>query len=353
VNQFGPIWPASGAREHHGQRVEAGRPDIWQVPTGLFRHADAWLNHPAWLRAGTSLGPGMLPLFVTLGDALRLVENIVDSGREVDVLAQLVQQPGTPTNPLSAGLLDQARNPAEGLCALFRYSDVTHPHLMFSCEASAAGTALTMRPNSPLSPAAFAFLAGILAIMVVRYLQRFAPHCADDLVIGLPGHATLLSEKLGVPITQQPGDMCSLVIAPALAARPNPGHDPQLWQIALDRLADLERAVRRPDLIMRLEAVIGERLSRDARLPTLAEAASALGVSDRTLSRRLADVGTGLREIADRVRERRARQMIAMRGVEIDDIACQLGYPDRASFSRHFRAWFGTSPAEYRRSLDG
>lgn len=349
MNTHARLWPeASRTPLAAGLEPGAETGSARLVPTGLFRHFDSWLGHPAWLRAGTSLGPGLLPLFLPLADALRLAENVTDHGHEGQLIDLLLAQQGTPTNPVAAGLLDQARTAGDGLLALARYVNVTHHHLLFSADAGQRQWSLEMSTRLPLSHRSFILFGATLVAVLVRYLQRFGRIEPDQISIAMPGLASLLAGRLGITIAEQAGSTISIALAKELALRENPGHDPQLWQLSVDRLVGLERAASRPELISRLEDFISEILSRQRRVPALTEAARGLGMSDRTLSRQLADLGIGLRDVADRVRERRARQLIGVTTLDIDEIAAQLGYPDRTSFSRRFRNWFGTSPADYR-----
>lgn len=326
--------------------IDGARP----VPSGIFRHADVWLGHPAWLRAGTSLGPGMLPLFVPLAEALRLAANVVAQGQQPLLITLALQQQGTPINPMAAALLDQAPDAGAALAAVARYFNATHPHLLLLLSRHEGQVAVSLRVRQPVPHGSFTLFSALLVALIGRYLQRFGAPASGQLTITVPGFADALSAGLGVAVAEVRTAACRIAMPAAAADRPNPGHDPILWQVALDRLADLEQAAARPDLPSRLDAVIAETLDRHGRLPTLAETSRRLGMSERTLSRRLADLGIGLRDIAERQRERRARQMIAETRLGIDEIAARLGYPDRSSFTRHFRAWFGTSPARYRSS---
>lgn len=79
------------------------------------------------------------------------------------------------------------------------------------------------------------------------------------------------------------------------------------------------------------------------------EAAKRLGLSERTLRRRLEEEGTSFRERLDHVRRARALEMLAHDDVQ--SVAKQLGFVDSRSFQRAFRRWSGMTPLEYRRSL--
>jgi AraC-like DNA-binding protein len=101
---------------------------------------------------------------------------------------------------------------------------------------------------------------------------------------------------------------------------------------------------------------IGQRLTRMIELeddwyPSLAEAASRLAVSERTLHRRLAEEGTTLTAVVDDARYRKARRLLAQRRMTIDAVAFAVGFADPSSFSRAFKRWSGMSAQDYRRTL--
>lgn len=319
------------------------------VPTGVFRHLDTWLAHPVWLRTGTALGPGMLPLFVPMADALLIVENVVAHGQAEPVLRLMLRHSPTAANPVSASLLDHAPDLPSGLAGLARYVNVTHGHLLMTCNHDESQLHCALRGRVPMSLRAFGLLGAMAAITIFRYSERFGLTEANLESVTVPGHAALLSDLLGIAVAERPTEACLLVIRTERGCSLNPGHDPQLWHLAQDRLGDLEQRFRHPDLVQRLEELISNWLTNRGRVPNLADAARAIGMSERTLSRRLGDLDLGLRDIVDKVRQRRARQLITQTSLSIDEIASRLGYPDQSSFCRHFKTWFGCSPARYRR----
>lgn len=76
--------------------------------------------------------------------------------------------------------------------------------------------------------------------------------------------------------------------------------------------------------------------------------AEALGLSRRTLNRRLAERGTSTRELIAEVRLQVARQLLRDTDLTIADIAVTTCYSDVAAFSRAFSAGVGLSPAAWR-----
>lgn len=77
--------------------------------------------------------------------------------------------------------------------------------------------------------------------------------------------------------------------------------------------------------------------------------ADALGLSRRTLNRRLAERGTSTKELIAEVRLQVARQLLLDTDLTVADIAVTTCYSDVAAFSRAFSAGVGQSPAAWRR----
>lgn len=89
--------------------------------------------------------------------------------------------------------------------------------------------------------------------------------------------------------------------------------------------------------------------SREGRLPGLDAVAERLSVSPRTLRRQLAAEGVRFQELQERLRHRRALELLRRRELSIDDVADALGYSDPSNFGRAFRKWEGVAPGTWRR----
>ena len=84
--------------------------------------------------------------------------------------------------------------------------------------------------------------------------------------------------------------------------------------------------------------------------PALAEVATRLHLSPRTLHRRLVAEGTSYMALLDELRHRRAVTELIRNKSSIQEIAFGLGYTDMANFRRAFKRWEGIAPSEYRRN---
>ncbi len=94
-----------------------------------------------------------------------------------------------------------------------------------------------------------------------------------------------------------------------------------------------------------VRVVLAQRLGYDA---TMAGVAGALGMSVRTLDRRLAAEGTGFRRLLDEVRCSLAERLLHRGSMGVEDVAARLGYADATAFTRAFRRWRGMTPTAYR-----
>jgi AraC-like DNA-binding protein len=78
--------------------------------------------------------------------------------------------------------------------------------------------------------------------------------------------------------------------------------------------------------------------------------AGRLGMSERTLRRKLEQEGTSFRELTDEVRAHAAIKYVRDTDLTIEDIAFALGFSDAAAFRHAFRRWTKSAPHEYRRA---
>ncbi|MGB5329605.1 MAG: helix-turn-helix transcriptional regulator [Gammaproteobacteria bacterium] len=94
------------------------------------------------------------------------------------------------------------------------------------------------------------------------------------------------------------------------------------------------------------ETLIRERLA--VRYPTIDDIAERLGISVRTLQRRLKASGLSYSELVEQIRHEQACRLLDKPDANMAAIASALGYIDPSSFSRAFRRWTGMSPRVYR-----
>ena len=105
----------------------------------------------------------------------------------------------------------------------------------------------------------------------------------------------------------------------------------------------VSRRRRRSGVAEQARVMIAQRIADGAPMP---EVAAALGLSERSLRRRLADAGTSYRALLDEVRHTLAEELLATGRLRVEDVALRLGYAEASSFILAFRRWTGRTPAE-------
>jgi AraC-like DNA-binding protein len=84
---------------------------------------------------------------------------------------------------------------------------------------------------------------------------------------------------------------------------------------------------------------------------TVTAAARKLGLSVRTLQRRLQDSGHTFDDVYDGTRKELARRYLGDPALSIQETAHLLAFVDLRGFYRAFRRWEGCTPAEFRRRV--
>ncbi|MBX3230632.1 MAG: AraC family transcriptional regulator [Labilithrix sp.] len=133
----------------------------------------------------------------------------------------------------------------------------------------------------------------------------------------------------------------------ALLDAPLPRSDAQLFGYLARRAADLHAALPpEASWAARARREIGLLLAEGE--PRLPDVAKRLGVSERTLHRRLEGESTNFASLVDEARRERALLLIADPALSASELAFLLGYSEPAAFFRAFKRWTGETPKSYR-----
>lgn len=244
-----------------------------------------------------------------------------------------------------------ARDYRDGLHRLARFKQLCTPERLLVSEDGHTCTITIDWLHTPESPpdllidAAFATFVelgrqGTRVHITPRHVELARP--ADG--------SSALANFYGCPV-RYGAERNALRLDVADLDRPFPGHNPELLDMLNPALITaLTEATASASISHQVKAAL-KRVLASGR-PEIADVARELGMSERTLQRRITEDGTSFRQLTLETRQEVVRHLLSEPSIEIDEIACLLGYEDTNSFYRAFRAWEGTTPARWRASLE-
>lgn len=96
-----------------------------------------------------------------------------------------------------------------------------------------------------------------------------------------------------------------------------------------------------------------ESLIKDALpsgIPAISQIADHMGMSNRTLTRRLSEKGVSFRDLIQKTQEEVSKNLLKDSERSIAEIAFQIGFSEQSAFNRAFKRWTEQSPVEFRKS---
>jgi AraC-like DNA-binding protein len=144
-------------------------------------------------------------------------------------------------------------------------------------------------------------------------------------------------------------DHTQLVFARSAMEAPLHSADPQLAAILERHAEELRaRADKSPPLTAQVRRLVAPALRSDEA--TIERVAAQLGLTPRSLQRRLKDEGTTFQTLREDLRRELADRYLHDK-LSIAEISFLLGFSEPSAFFRAFKRWTGTTPVEARRRL--
>jgi len=212
-------------------------------------------------------------------------------------------------------------------------------------EAIPGGWRVSVRPLVPMPPDVDEYT---LAVLTGRFRRltgdAFRP--ARMLLRGTVPDTAARAALLGCPVVaSQP--VSALEVAEALWRAPILRADPFLHGL-LERLAgeELSRGAGGTPLESALRARLRDALADGGA--DVGRMAGLMGLSVRTLQRRLAQAGRSFAAVLDDFRREEAARLLTDPSLALSLVSGRLGYAEQASFTRAFSRWYGVSPGKWR-----
>jgi AraC-like DNA-binding protein len=243
---------------------------------------------------------------------------------------------------------------AEGLSVFGRFVHLTFPTIEFSTPTPREGldaceAEVCLQSRFPLEDIAYFVTSSALLglnnlLKSMLRVELFASRC--EVTIAEPeGWADISAEITHVPVRFE-APRNRIVFPVELLHQPLPGTDP----INHQRLIGLcEKFSAQTAMVTTPIGDVLSFLEVEGNLgSSLADAASALGYSERGLRRHLERSGGSFRKLVEKTLEKRAREMLAQTSLPIHSIAYALGYETPSNFARSFKRWTGMTPKAFR-----
>ena len=211
-------------------------------------------------------------------------------------------------------------------------------HVQFGARAPSHPAALT-RPY-----AEYLFAAVFLRTRTASGVAF--PLRAVEFIHPAPASSTEHERVFGCPV-HFGAEACRMIIARSVwdTALPRANHG--LFDL-LNQHATLllERLPAEPGLATDVRAAIASELrGGDIGLDHVAKK---VGMSGRTLQRRLEALGVAYSDLVDEMRCAVSTSYLADRELALCEVAYLLGFSEQSSFTRAFKRWTGQTPTEYR-----
>ncbi len=212
-----------------------------------------------------------------------------------------------------------------------------------------------LRVDYQVTPCPVAMHASQIDSVFAGYLSLLR-HCAPPGV--RPRRVALPAPDLRLRSAYEAAFGCQVVLGAAQACfefdhaaldRPFLAADPHLLQIAQARADEMLRSQGHAEsLVDHVQAAL---MAQGLGAVDCAQVARALGMSTRTLQRRLSAAGTNFRQQAEAARMNEALRLLANAALPLSSLCDRLGYAEPSALSHAIRSYWGASPSALRAEL--
>jgi AraC-like DNA-binding protein len=310
----------------------------------------------AALRAGVSVRSVGIQQSGRVSEAalLWLWEALADLAGSHRVGAELARFVSLSAYGVIGELVTQAGSPADAFGYVARYVRLWDQGVTVEIDVSDGSFAVIYRllgsganPSSGAAAAAMLWANANLALLPERaFGVRLRPVLAELACVAVGDAEGIIAEIFGTNVKFGTAGWRLVFERSAALAVSRPVASSALPY--LDAYADRELCdvPAIDDIVGAVAAEVRGRLA--GRSPTVVEIAKAMGLSTRTLQRRLTVAGRDFGAVLDDVRRARAEALLADGKQNLAEIAYMLGYSEHSAFTRAAIRWFGILPSRMR-----
>jgi len=242
----------------------------------------------------------------------------------------------------------QLQTVGEAMQAATRYAHLVNQ----GAQARLRNGSPTSRMGFELAPILLAtqHVAETMMASLVLFLRGVVEQSFAPLAVRFPHSSTsrtpALERYFGAPVVHGAEEI-SIEVPTEILDRPLPNADPVLGGYLRKQADLLVERVAAPKAVSRECARrIAERLGSGE--PSQTAVARQMGMSERTLQRRLQAEGATFNALLEEARRTIAFSYLADRKLAAYEVSFLLGYREPATFFRAFKRWTGKTPQQYR-----
>jgi AraC-like DNA-binding protein len=278
-----------------------------------------------------------------------VLANLLDHGKLELLVDRVARNVNQPIGPLGALSLANAPTLFDALGSLARLSNIHRKYFDASVVFQGETAIFLLERRLPATR-----LADVIALLTLLVAERLVSSYANETDCGIEVSCSFVEDP-PIPIPPAlPGieyrlgaDRNTVRFPSSWLDRETGLSDARLWRIAQELVASAEAQEADHPILADVRKRTAQILAERRRVPRLKEMV-ADGNSARTFARILASQGTSYRAVVESERRKQALKLINDPSLALDEIAEALGFPDKSSFGRSFRRWFGQTPGQFR-----
>ncbi len=143
-------------------------------------------------------------------------------------------------------------------------------------------------------------------------------------------------------------DIDAIILPEERMDLPNLVGDESIWKFLSSHIEETlpdEEVPFQRQLVLQIADMLSDGV------PQLAEVASTLGMSARTLQRRLADHDVTFQMLVTQARLQLAQSLMGEKRYSLTEVAFLTGFSEQSAFNRAFKRWFGKTPGAFRNEV--
>lgn len=256
--------------------------------------------------------------------------------------------PESAFNPITQ-LIRHAPTLRHGLDTMTRFHGLLSEPPSYALAERAGKVTLQCLDVSDESLAVQRFLGEMLVVGFIRLLRAFSPRARIEWIgfsYCAPSYRAEYARVLGQDC-QFDQTFTGVVFDASMLDLPSPYKDEEL-HLALRRIA--EQRIRQVEHNLPMSWRVREYLVDQGGKPhiDMPDVARALGLSTRSLRRRLNHEGVSFHHLAHEASACVAKQLLRNKHWSIQEAAYEMGFAHSTTFHRAFKRWTGTTPKEFR-----